>query len=204
MSSKMQKRRTQAERRAETRQALLDSATRLFGAKGYADTSIEEIAADCEMTIGPIYHYFGNKKSLFAAVNELMEERILAIMDLRTSTGPGADLLTNWRNFLDLCDDPAFRRIVLIDGLNILGRERWTTSKVRKKASSSLGREGKVETAEQYRRALSSRALIGTFTEVSLMIAEADNTELAHREAEKLILSLFSGLKEFIHDENNE
>ena len=57
-------RRTQAERRAQSRQAVLDSACRLFGEKGYADTSLEEISADCGLTIRPVYHYFGNKKSL--------------------------------------------------------------------------------------------------------------------------------------------
>ena len=68
MSNTPAKRRTQEQRRNESRQAVLDSACRLFGDKGYADTSLEEIAADCGLTIRPIYHYFGNKKALFAAV----------------------------------------------------------------------------------------------------------------------------------------
>ena len=42
----MKRRRTQAERRAETRAAVLESACRLFGSKGYAETSLEEIAAE--------------------------------------------------------------------------------------------------------------------------------------------------------------
>ena len=66
-------RRTQAQRRAASRQAVLDSACRLFGEKGYTGTSLEEIAEDCGLTIRPIYHYFGNKKALFAAVNQVME-----------------------------------------------------------------------------------------------------------------------------------
>ena len=36
------------------------------GEKGYADTSLEAIAADCGLTIRPIYHYFGNEKDLFS------------------------------------------------------------------------------------------------------------------------------------------
>lgn len=36
----------------------------------------------------------------------------------------------NLRGFLDLCEDSGFRRIVLVDGPNILGRTRWTNSSV--------------------------------------------------------------------------
>ena len=64
MNKSTAQRRTQAQRREETQQAVLDSASRLFGEKGYAGTSLEEIAADCGLTIRPIYHYFGNKKAL--------------------------------------------------------------------------------------------------------------------------------------------
>ncbi|MEP1470165.1 MAG: helix-turn-helix domain-containing protein [Halieaceae bacterium] len=60
----------------ESSGALLDSATRLFGEQGYHNTSLEDIAADCQLTLRPIYHYFGNKKSLFAAVNKRMEQRM--------------------------------------------------------------------------------------------------------------------------------
>ena len=40
MSDTKHHRRTQAERRAESRQAVLDSACRLFAANGYADTAL--------------------------------------------------------------------------------------------------------------------------------------------------------------------
>ena len=67
------KRQTQAERRETTQIKVLESACRIFGSKGYADTSLKDIAADLGLTITPIYHYFGNKQSLFLAVTEAME-----------------------------------------------------------------------------------------------------------------------------------
>ena len=76
MSDTRSTRRTQADRRAASRRALLESACRHFGARGYAETSLEDIAADCGLTIRPIYHYFGSKESLFAAVNARMEQRV--------------------------------------------------------------------------------------------------------------------------------
>ncbi len=193
MSQKGARRRTQAERRAESRQAVLDSACRLFGEKGYAATSLEQIASDCGLTIRPIYHYFGNKKALFAAVNEVMEERIVASINIGTAAGPGAGILANWRAFLDLCDDPAFRRIVLLDSPNILGRERWLTSVVSEKARSALGYREDLPPLEQYRLAMFNRVVMGAFTEAALMVAESDDIQMAHREAERLMVALFSG-----------
>ncbi len=208
MSGTGTKRKTQAERRAESRQAVLDSACRLFGEKGYAETSLEEIARDCGLTIRPIYHYFGNKKALFAAVNEVMDQRILASM----TAGPafasasdagdsGAENLASWRAFLDLCDDPGFRQIVLVDGPNILGREGWSTSPVNMKARSMLGPGGQLDSLQQYRANMFNRVILGAFTEAALMIAESDDIELARREAERLMTKLFSGYRDFLDSE---
>lgn len=193
MSNLAATRRTQAERRAESRQAVLDSACRLFGENGYADTSLEQIASDCGLTTRPIYHYFGNKKALFAAVNEVMEERILASMKIGTAADHGAGILANWRAFLDLCDDPAFRRIVLLDSPNILGRGRWPTSAVSEKARSATDYRENLDSLQQYRLAMFNRVVMGAFTEAALMIAESDDIKMAHREAEQLMAELFSG-----------
>jgi AcrR family transcriptional regulator len=182
------KRKTQAQRRAESSQAVLDSAIRLFGAHGYADTSLEQIAADCGLTIRPIYHYFGNKKALFAAVNDIMEQRILDSMQV----GDGGGFVDNWRAFLDLCDDPAFRQVVLVDSPNVLGRERWATaSPVHEKARGALAAP-KGESG--YRAVLVNRVLMSAFTEVALMIAEAEDVDSARKEAEALMGELFTAL----------
>ena len=188
MSPASSKRRTQAERRAESRQAVLDSALKLFGARGYAATSLEDIAADCGLTIRPIYHYYGNKKALFAAVNDVMEQRILAVLH---HDQPGVGLVENWRAYLELCDDPAFRQVVLVDSPIVLGRERWATSPVTEKARAALGEEKGDDTAARVRRSLRNAVFMGAFTEAALAIAEADDIDLARSEAEQLMSRLF-------------
>ena len=185
-------RRTQAQRRAESRQAVLDSALKLFGEKGYAQTSLDDIAADCGLTIRPIYHYFGNKQALFGAVNEVMERRILEAM--RVGEG-GAGLEENWRAYLDLCDDPAFCRIVLVDSPNILGRERWASSPVSEKARASLVSTGEGGSRQQLRAELQSAIFMGALTAAALAIAEADDMELAKSEAAHVMAPLFSALR---------
>ena len=188
MSDTKPRRKTQAQRREASSRAVLESATRLFGEKGYADTSLEDIAADCGLTIRPIYHYFGNKKSLFAAVTERMEARILDSMDGGDQSRPGAGIRENWRAYLELCDDPAFRQIVLLDSPNILGKERWATSPVSQNARAMLTKER--DAKADFRAALTSRVLMGAFAEAAVMVAEAEDLDAAKQEAEELMVEL--------------
>ena len=191
-------RRTQAERREQSRQAVLDSACKLFGERGYADTSLEDICADCGLTIRPVYHYFGNKKSLFAAVNEHLSARIMETLVDDLGDDPDDAMRQSWRAFLDLCDDPGFRRIVLIDGPNILGRAQWSESPVYVKASELVGSTQSPRAArKKFRYNLINRVMMGAMAEAALMVAEADDIPMAKREAEHLIMAMFSRLGDY-------
>lgn len=174
------KRRTQAERREESRQAVFDSAYRLFGEKGYANSSLEEIASDCGLTIRPIYHYFGNKKALFAAVNEAAENLIVSSME--------AGL--NLRGFLDLCEDPGFRQIVLVDGPNVLGRGHWEGSPVKNRTMELL----QLESTSGYESDLLARMIMGAWTEAALWLAEQEDAKSAQSEVDKLMKELSAKL----------
>jgi len=191
-------RRTQAERRAQSKQAVLESACRLFGEKGYADTSLEEISADCGLTIRPVYHYFGNKKALFAAVNVHMSRKIMDTFVADESGDPEGALRQSWRAFLDLCDDPGFRRVVLIDGPNILGRQQWAQSPVYMRASELVGASHSPRgAARKIRHALVNRVMMGAMAEAALMVAEAEDIPTAKRESERLIMKLFARAQDY-------
>lgn len=164
-------RRRQQQRRETTRGILLDSATRLFGERGYAATSLEDIALDCGLTIGAIYHHFGNKKALFGAVNEAAEQRIIDLTTAIEGDVPLDLLRRRWHAFLSLCDEPDFRRIVLVDSPNILGRDRWVTSALSEQLTALIGPSH----GDHALRALSLRMLRGAMAEAALAIADADN-----------------------------
>lgn len=172
-------RRTQQQRRAATHTALLEAATALFGAHGYAATSIDDIAAAAGMTIRPIYHYFGNKLALFDAVNDRMELRILDVLNAPVIQTGGT--LAIWRAFLDLCADPLFRQIVLIDAPVVLGRDRWVDSAVTHRVRALFA--GERESGVDERSNLAQRMLYGAFTQAALAIAEAEDPDAARREA---------------------
>ncbi len=54
-----------------TRQRLLKAALDVFSRKGYADTRLEDIAAEAGVTRGAIYHHFGNVDNQFNGKAEL-------------------------------------------------------------------------------------------------------------------------------------
>lgn len=53
-----------------TRARLLDSALRLFAAKGYSGTSVREVIEDAGVTRPVLYYYFENKAELFCHLIE--------------------------------------------------------------------------------------------------------------------------------------
>ena len=118
-------RRTQSERREETRGLLLGAARALFAEKGFAETSTPEIVAEAGVTRGALYHHFADKTALFAAVVEAehaaVAQGIEAAGDAMPSD-PVAALLAGSAAFFDAMSDAGRRRILLVDAPAVLGR----------------------------------------------------------------------------------
>jgi AcrR family transcriptional regulator len=67
-------RRTQAERRARTRAALLEAAAKGFSRYGYGNVVLEQVANEAGYTRGALYHQFAGKEELALAVVEWVKE----------------------------------------------------------------------------------------------------------------------------------
>ena len=59
-----------------TRQRILTAALALFGEKGFAATTMRDIAARAEVSLGLTYRYFGRKEDLAAALYERMSDAL--------------------------------------------------------------------------------------------------------------------------------
>ncbi|MEJ7894800.1 MAG: TetR/AcrR family transcriptional regulator [Solirubrobacteraceae bacterium] len=70
--------RTQAQRRARTRDALLESAARGLSRYGYGNLVLERVAADAGYTRGALYHQFAGKEDLALAVVAWVQETWMA------------------------------------------------------------------------------------------------------------------------------
>jgi AcrR family transcriptional regulator len=65
---------TQAERRARSRSALLESAARGLSRYGYSNLVLEDVAREAGYTRGALYHQFKDKEDLALAVIEWVNE----------------------------------------------------------------------------------------------------------------------------------
>jgi AcrR family transcriptional regulator len=109
-----------------TKAALLEEATRLFAARGYTGTSLEDVAAASQVTRGAVYHHFEGKQALFEAVLDAQESRAIArITAAATAADPLQAALQALDAFLDQCCDPTYGRLVWLEGPTALGWHRW-------------------------------------------------------------------------------
>lgn len=119
------KRRTQEERSAATRTALIAAARTLWGERGYADVGTPEIAKAAGVTRGAMYHQFADKAALFLAVVEQVEEELVARLGeevvARGATDPFAALGAAVDGWLEASADPVVRQLVLLDAPVVLG-----------------------------------------------------------------------------------
>lgn len=97
---------TQAERKAKTRERLLQAAYGLFANRGYHAASVDDVAAKAGYSTGAVYAHFASKEDLFL---ELVEEHVSAQIDryrqavangltLEERARAGAD---EWMDYLD-------------------------------------------------------------------------------------------------------
>ncbi len=123
MSSAKPIRRSQAERRAETRAKLVGAARKLFVSNGFAATATPDIVRLASVTRGALYHHFDDKKDLFRAVafgeadavSDHIEKRTRGISDPQKALAEGADA------YFDAMAVPGRVKILLEDAPAVLG-----------------------------------------------------------------------------------
>lgn len=114
-----------------TQAALREAGKRLFADLGYEATSVGALCAEAGVTTGALYHHFGDKKQLFAAVAEeleclLVERAMRAHAEALGRGGSGWDaFLAAIDTLLNAGANPKMRRIGLVDAPAVLGAAAW-------------------------------------------------------------------------------
>jgi AcrR family transcriptional regulator len=118
-------RRTQGERRASTRAALIAAGRELFASKGFAGAGREEIVERAGVTRGAMYHHFESKEALFQAVYETVEADVLAkvVRAAAAARNPKEMLRLGSLAYLDVAAAEEVRRICLLDAPAVLDPE---------------------------------------------------------------------------------
>ncbi|MFB7493093.1 TetR/AcrR family transcriptional regulator [Streptomyces sp. NPDC056161] len=78
------------DRRDRVRRAIIDAAADCFADKGFAATSISEICAAANMSVGGIYRHFAGKDELVDAVSEAILTPVIEVLD---AAAHGPDVL---------------------------------------------------------------------------------------------------------------
>jgi AcrR family transcriptional regulator len=109
-----------------TRAALLEEATALFAAHGYAGTSLEDVASASQVTRGAVYHHFASKQALFEAVLDRQEAQVTAeVIEAASTADPMEAAMRALDVYLTHCCDPVYGRLVWLEGPAALGWHRW-------------------------------------------------------------------------------
>lgn len=194
-------RRTQAERTAATRAALLTAARKLFADKGFSAVSTQNIVAAAGVTRGALYHQFGDKTGLFAAVYEEVECGLTAeVAEQIAAAQPDGALdamRLGARLFFEKCAAPDIHRIVLIDAPAVLGWDRWREVGMK----YGLGTVEALLTQaiadglipEQPVRP-TAHVLLGALDEAALFISRAPDPDRARAEMEAVSDRLINGI----------
>jgi AcrR family transcriptional regulator len=194
-------RRTQADRSAATRDALVTAARRLFAARSFAEVPADAIVAAAGVTRGALYHQFADKTALFDAVMGAVEAdiagRLAESVAAAGITDPVDALRYAVRTWLEICVEPEIYRIALIDGPSVLGWSRWR--EVCKQHVFGLVQALVTQGIEVGRiRAQPTRplahALMGAGDEAALYVAEATDPALARAEMIEVLDQLIAGV----------
>ena len=117
----------QAERRAATTEAILKAGRRLFGERGFAATTIDDIADAAQVAKGAVYHHFATKEAVFEAVFDSVSRDLVADSEraTRTESDVLAAMVAGTQHDFAACAKGATCQIILRDGPAVLGWERW-------------------------------------------------------------------------------
>ena len=122
-------RRTQADRSASTRAALIEAGRRLFAEHGFAGVGTEAIVAEAQVSRGALYHHYADKTALFDDVFQVVERDAAQRLAESAARNGDDDARTVMQRALDewfeACDDPEVYRILLIDAPSVLGWSRF-------------------------------------------------------------------------------
>ncbi|EKM5065309.1 TetR/AcrR family transcriptional regulator [Cronobacter turicensis] len=107
----------------ENRAKLIAAARKAFAEKGFAAASMDELTASVGLTRGALYHNFGDKKGLLAAVvaqvdGEMAQRAKAAAAGVEDAWGT---LIAEGVAYIQMALDEEVRRIVLLDGPAFLG-----------------------------------------------------------------------------------
>lgn len=189
---------SQAERRASTIAAILAAARKEFGRRGFAATTIDEIAARAGIAKGAVYHHFPSKELIFEQVLERITAELAAETPLAARAGKTLldAIARGTLVYLSAIGQPETRLILLVDGPAVLGWDKW-----REIDQRYFGPLTRVPLEIALKEKMPPRQIeavihlvIGAVTEAALVCASSENPRRTARELTEALRALLSGV----------
>ena len=186
---------------ASTKRALVEVATELFTEQGYAGTSLDEIVAGARVTKGALYHHFSGKQALFESVFENVEDDAAKAIRraVKGHRDPWEKALAGLRAFLAVCQEPAYRRVVIAEGPAVLGYERFREQEERSTfgiVQDIVAAVLKTYALEQSMVETFSRVFFGAMSAAGSAVTTAEDPKRASAEVEAAIAFILAGLQQ--------
>lgn len=190
---------SQAQRRTATIAAITRAAGELFTARGFAATSIDDIASRAGVAKGAVYHHFESKEQIFARVFEQVTAALAA--EVGATAAAGKSILDSFElgtlKYLTSISGEKCRQVLLIDGPAVLGWGKWREIDARYFGGTM---QGPAKTTLRGRASLREIAamrhlLAGAVAEAALVCATSDHRL---RDARDLTSALRKMLTQFI------
>ena len=179
-----------------TRMALIDAAREIFVEEGFQQAGVEAIARRARVTRGAFYHHFADKQALFEALVVDLQadaaQRLTATA--RVQGDPFARISAGAKAFLEICLEPAYRRLVIQEAPVVLGSRRSREigdayafgmlgrALVELKAAGSIA----IDDAE-----LAGRMIAAMICETAILLGDAPRPKAMKRDALDIIDRVF-------------
>jgi AcrR family transcriptional regulator len=192
-----------ASKAVQTRGSLVAAARSLFGERGYAATSVDEIVRAAGVTKGALYHHFTDKDDLFRAVVEDVKLEVTGEVGaafLEAADEPDAlDTVTRGcLAFIDAHRDPAVQRITILDARAVLDAgvrrdldARYEVAVIR----GALRRAVRLGVIDPQPLGPLAHVIAGALGEACALLAEADDEPTTREEIHTVVSRLLSGLR---------
>ncbi|PSS59712.1 TetR family transcriptional regulator [Ensifer sp. NM-2] len=188
---------TRAAMMAMTRAKLISSGRKAFAEKGYASASMDDLTADAGLTRGALYHNFGDKRGLLAAVVDQIDTAMAEqANEAGRRAGGGWDgLIAEGVAYIEMALQPDVQRIVLLDGPAVLGDpSQWPSQGRCLRATMStleaLSKDGQIKPIDIEALA---RLLNGMALNAALWVAASSEPHLTLTKAVAAFKCLASG-----------
>lgn len=100
----------------ETKRQIIKVARKLFGKKGFNETSLEDIYSSLNLTRGAFYHHFSGKKEVFFEMCRAYNQELVFELE----SWDWKEFRKRWQENLDLTEDKSFVQIWIKDLTSVL------------------------------------------------------------------------------------